>query len=78
MEENLAFTFFTANIIGEKGAPTTTQEDELNIKIKWLDVEEVLTQLKNQTLFRHPEWYQRQFNSHSYFAAVSKYLSENK
>lgn len=68
--------FFVAKVVGEIGKPTTTQEDELIVETKWFTLSELEAQLKKQTEFKHPEWYQRQFNSHTHYAAVRKYLDE--
>jgi ADP-ribose pyrophosphatase YjhB (NUDIX family) len=70
--------FFVARVVGEIGKPTTTQEDELSIQTKWLTESELREQLNDQTLFKHPEWYQRQFNSHSHYAALQKYRADKK
>lgn len=68
--------FYVAKVVGEKGIPTTTQEDELDVKIKWFTEEELNKQLEEQTRFKSPDWYIRQFNSHTHFAALQKYLED--
>ena len=68
--------FYIAKVVGEKGLPTTTQEDELSIVTRWMSEDELKTQLEEQITFTSPEWYQRQFNSHTHHAAFKKYLAE--
>lgn len=68
--------FYTARVIGEKGRPTTTQEDELGIETRWMSIEELEVQLQQQAAFKSNDWYERQFNSRTHFAALKKYLQE--
>ena len=70
--------FFAAQVNGEIGVPTTTQEDELSSVITWLSKEDILKQLQEQVLFKSNEWYQRQFNSRTHLAAIEKYLRAQK
>jgi ADP-ribose pyrophosphatase YjhB (NUDIX family) len=43
---------FVARVVGEKGAPTTIQEDELGIRVEWLPFEEIMARfLKQKTEF---------------------------
>ncbi len=68
--------FYTATVIGEKGLPTTTQEDELGVETRWMTLEELDAQLQEQVGFKSKDWYQRQFNSRTHFAALKKYKGE--
>ena len=68
--------FYIAKVVGEKGVPTTTQEDELGIETRWMTIEELEAQLEEQAAFKSEDWYQRQFNSRTHFAALKKYLQE--
>lgn len=70
--------FFVARVIGEIGKPTTTQEDELAVITRWMTEEQVGVQLRRQIAFKAKDWYQRQFNSRTHFAALEKYLAEKK
>ena len=67
--------FYVSKILGEKGTPTTQQEDELQATIKWLTLEELHQQLEYQVSTIKKDYYQTQFNSRTHLAALKLYLS---
>lgn len=66
--------FFVAKVVGEKGMPTTTQEDELGVVTRWMTKGQLEEQLKEQATFVSTDWYNRQFNSRTHLAAFKKFL----
>lgn len=68
--------FFVARVLGEKGVPTTKQDDEMHTIIKWMNVRDLEEQLRKQIAFTHENWYRRQFNSRTHYAALQKYLKD--
>jgi 8-oxo-dGTP pyrophosphatase MutT (NUDIX family) len=56
-------TFVTAELDGEKGLPTTKQEDEQGIKIYWLSREEAIKVLEEQETSIPLESYNSKFNA---------------
>ncbi len=66
--------FFVAKVLGGKGAPTTTQADELGVVVRWMTKEGLEKQLKEQAAFVSKDWYNRQFNSRTHFKAFKKFL----
>ena len=66
--------FFSANVVGKKGTPTTTQEDELqDVELFWFDKEKVFTLLKSQIRVQDKNEYSFYFNSRSHFEAFEEY-----
>lgn len=71
--------FFSANIVGEKGNPTTTQEDELqDVELLWFDKEKVFTLLKSQIDVQDENEYSFYFNSRSHFQAFEEYYLKSQ
>ena len=66
--------FYISKVIGEIGTPTTQQEDELQVKIKWLTKEELGKQLEFQVSTIKKDYYQTQFNSRTHLVAFEKFL----
>lgn len=66
--------FFVAKVVGAKGSPTTIQENELGVTVKWMSKKQLTVQLKEQAGFVSDEWYNRQFNSRTHLAAFEKFL----
>lgn len=66
--------FFLAKVVGEKGAPTTTQEDELKgVELLWLPKEEIFKILKSQIDIKDENEYAFCFNARSHFQAFEEY-----
>ena len=40
--------FFLATVLGDKGVPTTTQEDEQGIEVEWFTLDQALIRLESQ------------------------------
>ncbi len=70
--------YFVADVIGEKGKPTTTEEDEKNVPWTWNSPTEVLAFFKKQIPLIAKENYAMQFNGRTHLAAFEKYLEESK
>ena len=71
--------FFIANVVGGKGMPTTTQEDEIACEIKWLTPQKVRENLLELIdWLPQDEYYQTNFNSRTHLAALEKYLKMKK
>lgn len=68
--------YFVAKVIGEKGLPTTTEEDEKNIPWLWHSEDEVLSILKKQIKDVPLDDYVMQFNCRTHLAAFQKYMCE--
>lgn len=71
-------TFFIAKVVGEKGAPTTTQIDEVGIKIDWLPAEEIHSILEKQIHALAKDVYMPYFACRTHLAAFKKYLEMKK
>lgn len=39
---------FTARVVGEKGIPTTTQQDEQGIEVEWFTIDEAILRMEEQ------------------------------
>lgn len=71
--------FFSANVVGKKGTPTTTQEDELqDVELFWFDKEKVFTLLKSQIDIQEENEYSFYFNSRSHFEAFEEYTRNSQ
>ncbi len=68
------FVYFIAKVIGEKGVPSTSQDDELGIKVIWLSKEKAGEILERQIKDIPENEYARQFNFRTHLAAFKKYL----
>lgn len=67
--------FFIAKVIGEKGEPTTTQQDELDIKIEWFPKDKVLSILESQIGTLSKDVYMPHFACRTHLAAFQKFLA---
>ncbi len=71
--------FFVAKVVGEKGEPTTTQEDELkSIELFWHDKETVLNLLKSQLDVVDENEYEFCFNARSHFDAFQYFCASTQ
>ena len=70
-------SFFVASIDGEKGLPTTTQEDELqDVEVVWENKENVFNLLKNQISITDENEYNFCFNARSHFEAFQEFYNK--
>ena len=71
--------FFTAHVAGEKGTPTTTQEDELkDVEIYWCSREKVLELLASQSNTVDEHEYALCFNTRSQYEIFQKFYTLTK
>ena len=68
--------FFTGKLIGEKGKPQTTLENEQGIEVGWFSLDEALNILEEQIKTTPLTSYNSCFNTRVHFAAL-KYFKEN-
>lgn len=68
------FVYFIAKVVGEKGVPSTSQDDEVGIKVIWLSKEKTGEILEIQIKDIPENEYARQFNFRTHVAAFKKYL----
>ncbi len=54
--------FFLAHLVGEKGKPQTTQDDEQGIEVDWYRLEDSITLLEKEVLEISPMSYHSSFN----------------
>ncbi|MFA5132433.1 MAG: NUDIX domain-containing protein [Candidatus Paceibacterota bacterium] len=66
--------FFVAHVIGEKGIPTTTQENEQGVTIEWLSKEIISTRLATQEATLAQDVYMPYFATRTHFSALQKFL----
>lgn len=66
--------YFSAHLVGAKGKPTTTEEDEKTVPFSWYLESEVLKKLTEQVALIPKEDYPMQFNSRTHLAAFKKLL----
>lgn len=64
--------FFLANVVGEKGEPQTTQEDEQGIKIGWYGLEEAISLLEKQVKEISFESYNSCFNVRTHLVVLKQ------
>lgn len=62
--------FFTAKLDGEKGEPTTTQDDEQGMKVDWLTLDEAINLLEREVREIPPDRYNSHFNVRTHLAAL--------
>ena len=67
---------FSAKIIGEKGRPTTEQEDEVGMPIKWLPLDENLFKLLKSERDTH-KGNHYPFNIRTHITFLEEYLRRN-
>lgn len=70
--------FFVANVVGEKGEPITTQEDEQGLPVDWFSQDEVLSVFEKQLLPIDMSLYIPHFNRRTHLAAFKEYLKLQK
>ena len=68
------FVYFIAKVVGEIGVPSTSQDDEVGIKVIWLSKEKTGEILERQIKDIPENEYARQFNFRTHVAAFKKYL----
>ncbi len=66
--------FFVAKVVGEKGVPTSTQEDEQGIIIGWFSKDETLSVLSSQISTLAKDVYMPHFSCRTHLAAFRKFL----
>lgn len=71
-------TFFSAIIQGQKGTPTTTDEEEKKVVIEWLSKEEVKARLQSQivnlSVYDPESMYVPHFSFRTALSAFERYL----
>lgn len=70
--------YFVAQVIGEKGKPSSQQVDEQDIEVLWLSSKKVLEMFEKQIHNIPEDKYVRQFNLRTHLAAFKKFLEHNK
>ena len=69
--------YFVAQVIGEKGEPTTTEEDEKSVLCIWCTQDKVASLLHDQIAHIPEADYVMQFNARTHFAALQKFLQNS-
>lgn len=64
--------FLLANVLGEKGLPQTTQEDEQGMQVEWYGLDEALKLLERQVVDISPESYHSCFNVRTHLVALKE------
>lgn len=67
---------FVAKVMGEKGIPTTTQEDEQNMMLDWLIPEDALKSLQKGEDEYSGKRYHFSFNVRAHIVFLEKYLEK--
>jgi 8-oxo-dGTP diphosphatase len=67
---------FVVKVIGDKGNPTSKQEDEVKAKLEWMDINDALTLLKKNKETISPLSYSSQFNIRSHTIFLEEYLKK--
>lgn len=67
---------FTARVVGEKGEPTTKQDDELNMNLRWLSFDDKLIPLlkKERDKYAGRKYLHYPFNIRSHITFLEEYL----
>lgn len=65
---------FVAHVVGEKGNPTTTQEDEQGMQIDWMPIADAYTSLERQVSTIPHESYNSCFNVRCHLAFVRRFM----
>ncbi len=68
------FVYFVAKVVGEKGTPTTSQNDEHGIEIVWFSKEKTKDVLEKQLQEIPESEYVRWFNFRTHLSAFKKFL----
>ncbi len=66
--------FFIAQVVGEKGEPTSTQENEQGMVIEWFSKEKALSVLEDQIETLAKDVYMPHFSCRTHLAAFKKFL----
>lgn len=66
--------FFVADVIGEKGKPTTTEAGELACVLNWFDDRKILQILNDQIKEIRLDDYPAHFNCRTHLIAFERYL----
>lgn len=69
--------FFLATVVGEKGLPQTTQEDEQGVKISWHTLPEAISLLEKQEQEIPFESYNACFNVRTHLAVLKEFQKKN-
>lgn len=64
--------FFLVNVVGEKGEPTTSQENEQDIKILWCTLDEAIKLLEGEMEDMSHESYHSCFNVRTHLAVLKE------
>ncbi len=68
--------FFVARLVGDKGVPTTTQEDEQGMGVDWYTPDEAMARIIKQIDDLPPVAYNSHFNSRAQLAALKEFLAK--
>lgn len=68
---------FVARVIGEKGSPTTVQEDEQGMQVEWMDLADAHDFLERQTTTIPNKSYNSCFNVRTHLAFVVNFMNED-
>jgi len=64
--------FFLATVLGDKGVPTTTQEDEQGIQIDWVTLDRAIVLLEEQVKNISTQSYHSCFNVRTHLVALKE------
>ncbi len=64
--------FFLAKVLGDKGVPTTTQEDEQGIQIDWFTLDQAILLLEEQVKNISTQSYHSCFNVRTHLVALKE------
>lgn len=68
---------FIARVVGEKGVPTTEQEDERGIEVEWMPLADAYDFLERQIDLIPNERYNSCFNVRAHTAFVEKFMNDD-
>lgn len=68
---------FVARVVGEKGEPTTEQEDEQDMQIEWMPLADAYDFLERQIDLIPNERYNSCFNVRAHTVFVEKFMNED-
>ena len=63
---------FVAHLVGEKGAPQTTQEDEQGIQVRWLTLDDAIDLMKQQIKSLPANRYNHSFNVRAHLVILEE------
>ena len=64
--------FFLAYVIGEKGKPETTQDDELGIEVDWCELDDAIILLEKEIIEIPPASYHSCFNVRTHLVVLKE------